>query len=92
MKYLVEVTETYRVDSEDQVVQMIEEAKSSNKFTLVKHGSTYKEKKQKGEVIDAWYRVSLTKRFCDEKEPEHIDYVAELKLDLTSTIYILSRP
>lgn len=70
MKYLVEVTETYRVDSEDQVVQMIEEAKSSNKFTLIKHNSTYKEKKQKGEVIDAWYKVSLTKRFCDEKEPE----------------------
>ena len=25
--------------------------------------------KQKGEVIDAWHRVSLTKVFDDEKEP-----------------------
>ena len=29
----------------------------------------YKERKQKGEVIDAWHRVSLTKVFDDEKEP-----------------------
>ena len=25
--------------------------------------------KQKGEVIDAWYRITLTKVFDDEKEP-----------------------
>ena len=72
MKYLTQVVETYRVDSEDQVLQMIEEAKASNKFTLVKHASQYKERKQKGEVIDAWYKVSLTKQFCDEKEPEAV--------------------
>lgn len=72
MKYLTQVVETYRVDSEDQVLQMIEEAKASNKFTLVKHASQYKERKQKGEVIDCWYKVSLTKQFCDEKEPEAV--------------------
>lgn len=72
MKYLTQVVETYRVDNEDQVLQMIEEAKASNKFTLVKHSSQYKERKQKGEVIDAWYKLSLTKQFCDEKEPEAV--------------------
>ena len=70
MKYLTQVVETYRVDSEDQVLEMIEEAKQDNRFTLVKHASQYKERKAKGEVIDAWYRVSLTKNFTDEKEPE----------------------
>jgi hypothetical protein len=70
MIYLTNVVETYRVDTEDQVLRMIEEAKQDNRFTLVKHTSQYKEKKAKGEVIDQWYKVSLTKQFGDEKEPE----------------------
>ena len=70
MKYLTQVVETYRVDHEDEVLQMIEEAKNDNRFVLTKHASQYKERKQKGEVIDAWYKVSLTKQFCDEKEPD----------------------
>ncbi len=70
MKYLTQVVETYRVDNEEKVLEMIEEAKQDNRFTLTKHTSQYKERKQKGEVIDAWYKVSLTKVFTDEKEPE----------------------
>lgn len=70
MKYLTQVTETYRVDNEEEVLRMIDEAKQDKKFTLTKHTSQFKEKKQKGEVIDAWYKVTLTKTFCDEKEPD----------------------
>lgn len=70
MVYLVQVTETYRVDTEDQVIKMIDEAKEDRRFTLVKHASQYKERKAKGEVVDAWYKVSLTKQFTDEKEPD----------------------
>lgn len=70
MRYLIQVTETYRVDSEEQVMKMIDEAKKDNRFLLLKHTSQYKERKQKGEVIDAWYKVTLTKGFTDEKEPE----------------------
>lgn len=70
MVYLVQVTETYRVDTEDQVIKMIDEAKEDRRFTLIKHASQYKERKAKGEVIDAWYKVSLTKQFCDERDPE----------------------
>lgn len=70
MRYLIQVTETYRVDSEEQVMAMIDEAKKDNRFLLLKHTSQYKERKQKGEVIDAWYKVTLTKGFTDEKEPE----------------------
>ena len=70
MKYLIQVTETYRVDNEEQVVEMIEEAKKDNRFLLLKHTSQYKERKAKGEVIDAWYKVTLTKGFTEEKEPE----------------------
>lgn len=72
MKYLTKVTEVYRVQSEEEVIKMIEEAKQDNRFTLTKHASQYKERKAKGEVIDAWYQVSLTKSFNDEKEPDRM--------------------
>ena len=67
--YLITVTETYRVDTEAQVEQMLEESKQNTTYTLVKYSSTYKEKKVKGEVIDSWFKVTLTKQFNDEKEP-----------------------
>ena len=70
MRYLVQTTETYRVDTEDQVKEMIEEAKSDNRFQLLKYTSQSKERKAKGEVIDAWYKVTFTKGFCDERDPE----------------------
>ena len=70
MKYLIQTVETYRVDKEDEAKRMIEEAKSDNHFILKKYSSEYKEKKQKGEVIDTYYKVTLTKAFTDEKEPE----------------------
>lgn len=70
MRYLTQVTETYRVDDEEQVLAMIEEAKQDKKFTLTKHTSQFKERKAKGEVIDQWFKVTLTKVFTDEKEPE----------------------
>ena len=70
MKYLIQTVETYRVDKEDEAKRMIEEAKSDNHFILKKYSSEYKEKKQKGEIIDTYYRVTLTKAFTDEKEPE----------------------
>ena len=68
-KYLINVTETYRVDNEDQAARLIEEAKNSHQYTLAKYSCVHKERKQKGEVIDEWYRLTLTKVFDDEKEP-----------------------
>ena len=70
MKYLIQTVETYRLDKEDDAKRMIEEAKSDNHFILKKYSSEYKEKKQKGEIIDTYYKVTLTKAFTDEKEPE----------------------
>lgn len=70
MPYLIEVTEAYRVDSESEVDSLIESAKNNPTYSLIKYNRVYKERKQKGEVVDSWYKVTLTKRFCDEKEPE----------------------
>lgn len=68
-RYLIDVVETHRADSEEEAALLIEEAKNSSKYTLLKYTSVYKERKSKGEVIDAYYKVTLTKRFDDEKDP-----------------------
>ena len=70
MKYLISTTDIYRADSEAEAVQLIEEAKQDNHFILAKYSSQFKERKQKGEVVDSWYQVSLKKVLTDEKEPE----------------------
>lgn len=68
-KYLIQTTEMYRVDSESEAKNLIEDAKTSSIYELKKYTSEYKERKQKGEVVDAWWKVVLTKTFTDEKEP-----------------------
>lgn len=70
MKYLLKTTEEYRVSSEEEATQLIEESKKESGYILQKYSSQYKERKQKGEVIDAYFKVTLTKHFTDEKEPE----------------------
>lgn len=70
MKYLLKTVETYRVATEDEAKKLIETAKKDSNFTLVKYLSEMREQKSKGEVIDSWYRVTLTKAFTDEKEPD----------------------
>lgn len=67
MKYLIETTEVYRVESEDEAKAVIEDAK--RKSSVVKYNCAYKEKKSKGEVVDSWYKVTIVKKWDDEKEP-----------------------
>ena len=69
MEYLVSTTEVYRVDDEASAASLIEKAKHDSMYELSKYSSMKKEKKQKGEIIDEWYQVSLTKKFNDEKDP-----------------------
>jgi len=70
MKYLINTTEIYRVSSEEEATTLIEEAKKESGYTLSKYGTQYKEKKQKGEVVDYWWKVTLVKSFNNEREPE----------------------
>jgi len=79
-KYLVSTTETYRVDSESEATRAIEEAKKDNSYTLSKYTNEHKERKSKGEVIDEYWKLTLTKNFNDIKEPNSIitvDYEVE---------------
>ena len=67
MEYLIRTTEIYRAANEDEAKAVIEKAKRTS--TVIKYNSTYKCKKQKGEIVDEWYRVEITKEWDDEKEP-----------------------
>lgn len=69
-KYLIKTTEIYRVDSENEVEAILADAKNDSKYELVKYSSQHKEVKSKGEIIDEYELVSLTKSFTAEKEPD----------------------
>lgn len=72
MRFLVNTTEVYRVDTEAEAAALINEAKQNSAFALTKYSSVKKERKSKGEVIDEWYHVTLVKTFNDEKEPAEV--------------------
>lgn len=70
MKFLLKTVETYRVDTEAEATSLIEEAKK--KFTVSKAVSEVRTRKAKGEVVEEWIRVTITKEFTDEKVPEDV--------------------
>jgi hypothetical protein len=70
--YLTTVTETYRMESESEVEDFLQEMKADHRFTIAKYSSTKKEIKSKGEVVDSYFRLTITKIFNEEKEPEHL--------------------
>lgn len=70
MSYLIRVTEQYRCDTEAEARELVEAAKKNHQYTITKSSIEIKETKQKGEVVDEWRRVLLTKVFTSEKEPD----------------------
>ena len=48
--YLISVVENYRVDTEQEAINMIQEAKDSNQYTLLKQGYQYKERNKKAKL------------------------------------------
>lgn len=79
-KYLTKVTETYRIDTEDEVDAFIKEQKAQNIGEVTKYNSTKKEVKSKGELLEEYFRVEVTKVFNFEREPDtniEVDYITE---------------
>ena len=70
MKYLITTTEVYRFSNEDEAINFIEAVKKEPGYVLTEHSVKYKDRKQKGEIIDYWWKVTLVKSFNNEKEPE----------------------
>jgi len=68
--YLIKVTEQYRCDSESEAIQLVEDAKKSSQYTVIKSSNEIKTVKSKGEVVDEYHRVMITKEFTSEKDPD----------------------
>lgn len=82
-KFLVSTVETYRVDTDEEAKKLIEEAKNSSMFDLGKYSSEYKVKVSKGEIVDEYFKVVLTKKFNDIKEPsQHIKVDYDVDYDI----------
>ena len=79
-KFLCQTQEIYRVGSEAEAAALIEEAKSDKRFMLLKSSTEYKTIKEKKEIVEEYYKVTLTKYFTDLKEPTcyaEVDYTVE---------------
>lgn len=62
----IKATEEYRVDTEEEAKQTMEEFRKNafkEGYTLNSCGYVYKEKKAKGEIIDECYVVKVVKIF-----------------------------
>ena len=65
-KQLLKTTDVWRVDTEEEAVAMIEDAKNHQPdggYTLTKSGYVVKTKKSKGEIVDMWMIVTTEKSF-----------------------------
>lgn len=65
-RLLTKQTDMYRVDTETEAVEMIQDAKDNQvrgSYTLTKSGYVMKTKKSKGEIVDSWFIVSLEKSY-----------------------------
>ena len=67
--YLIKTTQQYRCDTEAEAQNLINTAKKANEYIVTKSSSEIRTLKQKGEVVDEWRRVLITKEFTTEKEP-----------------------
>lgn len=74
--YLIKTTEVYRCDTEKEANELIKEAKQSSVYSVIKTSSEIRTLKQKGEIVDEWRRVTITKSFTDEKEPVDQIYIS----------------
>lgn len=64
---IYEIVEKHTEDTKAAADKLIEEAENSMEYELKKHTCEVREKKSKGEVIDTWYRVTLTKVYGVER-------------------------
>ena len=78
-KYLIQTTEVYRADSEAEAQEIISAAKAAEEYILTKYSSEKKEVKAKGNLVDEYYKISLTKAFTDIKSPDtQVDIIYDI--------------
>ena len=63
---LLKETRVYQVNTEQKAQELIKsciEAQYTEGYKLINHGSKYKNKKVKGEIVSEWYEVTLTRAY-----------------------------
>ena len=63
---LLKDTRVYQVDTEQEAAELIDsctKAQYTEGYKLTNHGTKYKVKKVKGEVVAEWYEVTLTRSY-----------------------------
>lgn len=68
MKTKLSILEKYRIDSESEVEEFLEDMKkdaATKGYLLDAYSSKKKEKKSKGTVIDEAYEVTVTKKYSE---------------------------
>ena len=77
MRYLLNVTEKYRVETVAEVEALHDEFMKDGRYTLNSFGYVTKYIKEKGEIIGEYQVVTAKKTFNEEKEPGvdvYVDY------------------
>lgn len=69
MKYLITRTDIYRCDTEEEAKAFIQDLKDAGNC-VISSTIQMKDRKQKGEVIDEWTRLTVKTVYNDEKEPD----------------------
>lgn len=62
-KLLMKKTETYRVDTEEEAIKMIEDFRAESRndiYEVSKASYAKKNKKVKGEIVDEWVVADIT--------------------------------
>lgn len=72
MKYLINTTDVYRVETVEDAERLHEELKSDNNFVLASFGYKTKYIKVKGEIVEEYQLVTAKKVFNAEKEPDRV--------------------
>lgn len=61
---LIKETKTWRADSEEEALEMIEdEKKNADGYVINKSGYTMKVKKSKGEIVDVAYITTIERNY-----------------------------
>ena len=68
MKVINQISEVYRIDTEEEVKQFNEELKAEaaeEGYILKSFSYTLKEKKKNGDILDAGFQVKVVKVFAE---------------------------
>lgn len=66
MKQLLKTTDVYRIETEEDAMNLIQEFKDNQNvegYTVTKSGYVLKTRKSKGEIVDSWFIATIERSF-----------------------------